>query len=91
MSKPLEFDRLLYPVEVAKILGVSLSWLAKARLNGTGPAFVKIGRAVRYGMSAVQAFIDGRRRKSTSEPPTEEEDDDKPPNNNKQNRRKKGG
>lgn len=84
-------ERLLYPIEVAKILGVSLSWLAKARLAGTGPGFVKIGRSVRYAMSAVRAYIDGRRRRSTSEPSPEEEDDDKPPKNSNQNRRKRGG
>ena len=41
-------DPLLHPKEAAKILNVSLSWLAKARLSGTGPRFVKIGRSVRY-------------------------------------------
>ena len=91
MLKRLEVDRLLYPIEVAKILGVSLSWLAKARLAGTGPGFVKIGRAVRYAMSAVEAYIDSRRRSSTSEP-EEEEDGDKPPDSNKNDsRRRKGG
>ena len=52
---------------VAKLLGVSLSWLAKSRLNGTGPRFIKIGRAVRYAMSAVREFILSRQRNSTSE------------------------
>jgi len=63
-----EFDPLLHPVQVAKLLGVSLSWLAKSRMNGTGPRFVKIGRAVRYAMSAVQEYINSRQRLSTSEP-----------------------
>ena len=40
-------DPLLHPSEAAKILNVSLSWLAKSRLSGNGPRFVKIGRAVR--------------------------------------------
>ena len=30
-------DPLLHPHDVAKILNVSLSWLAKARLQETGP------------------------------------------------------
>jgi predicted DNA-binding transcriptional regulator AlpA len=46
-----EIDPLLHPVQVAKLLGVSPSWLAKSRLNGTGPRFIKIGRAVRYALS----------------------------------------
>ena len=46
---------------------MSVSWLAKSRLNGTGPRFIKIGRAVRYAMSAVREFILSRLRTSTSE------------------------
>ena len=52
---------------IAKLLGVSISWLAKSRLNGTGPRFIKIGRAVRYAMSAVREYILSRQRNSTSE------------------------
>ena len=32
---------------------VSLSWLAKARMRGDGPPFIKIGRAVRYSEAAL--------------------------------------
>ncbi len=66
-AKSFEIDPLLHPVQVAKLLGVSLSWLAKSRLHGTGPRFVKIGRAVRYVQSAVRDFILSRQRSSTSE------------------------
>jgi predicted DNA-binding transcriptional regulator AlpA len=62
-----EIDPLLHPVQVAKLLAVSSSWLAKSRLNGTGPRFIKIGRAVRYAQSAVREFILSRQRVSTSE------------------------
>jgi hypothetical protein len=34
---------LLTPRETAKRLQVSLSWLAKARMRGDGPPFIKIG------------------------------------------------
>jgi predicted DNA-binding transcriptional regulator AlpA len=70
MNAPLktnDIDPLLHPPHVAKLLGVSESWLAKSRLNGTGPRFIKIGRAVRYAMSAVREFIKSRQRTSTSE------------------------
>ena len=61
-------DPLLHPKEVAKLLNVSVSWLAKSRMTGTGPRFVKVGgRAVRYAASAVREFIKGRGRSSTSE------------------------
>jgi predicted DNA-binding transcriptional regulator AlpA len=66
-AKTNEIDPLLHPVQVAKLLGVSLSWLAKSRMNGTGPRFVKIGRAVRYALSALQEYIKSRQRLSTSE------------------------
>jgi hypothetical protein len=36
-AKANEIDPLLHPAQVAKLLGVSLSWLAKSRLTGTGP------------------------------------------------------
>jgi predicted DNA-binding transcriptional regulator AlpA len=66
-AKSNEIDALLQPVEVAKLLGVSPSWLAKSRLTGTGPRFIKSGRAVRYARSAVREFILSRQRHSTSE------------------------
>jgi predicted DNA-binding transcriptional regulator AlpA len=66
-AKSNEIDPLLHPAQVATLLGVSISWLAKARLNGTGPRFIKIGRAVRYAVSAVREFILSRQRNSTSE------------------------
>jgi hypothetical protein len=36
-----EIDPLLHPTQVAKLLAVSPSWLAKSRLNGTGPRFCR--------------------------------------------------
>jgi predicted DNA-binding transcriptional regulator AlpA len=60
-------DPLLHSRDVAKLLGVSTSWLAKARLTGDGPRFVKIGRAVRYLESCVKEYIKARTRGSTSE------------------------
>jgi predicted DNA-binding transcriptional regulator AlpA len=62
-----KIDPLLHPAQVTKLLALSLSWLAKSRLNGTGPRFIKIGRAVRYAQSAVREFILSRQRVSTSE------------------------
>jgi predicted DNA-binding transcriptional regulator AlpA len=66
-AKNNEIDPLLHPGRVAKILDVSPSWLAKARMNGTGPRFIKIGRTVRYAQSAVREFILSRQRMSTAE------------------------
>ena len=66
-TKPGTPDALLHTSDVAKLLKVSLSWLAKARLSGTGPKYTKLGRAVRYAESAVRDFIKSRQRNSTSE------------------------
>lgn len=51
------------------LLGLSISRLQKARLDGSGPAFVKLGRAVRYRPSALRAFVEARDVRSTSETP----------------------
>ena len=60
-------DRLLTPEETAAALGVSISWLAKARLTGTGSRFVKIGRSVRYPETYIRDYVRQRTRSSTSE------------------------
>ena len=60
-------DELLPPPPAAKVLKVSLSWLAKARLRGDGPRYVKIGRSVRYPKSYIREYLRARTRNSTSE------------------------
>jgi excisionase family DNA binding protein len=58
---------LLTPKEAAKVLKVSLSWLAKARMRGDGPPFIKIGRNIRYAEAALLQWMKSRQRMSTSE------------------------
>jgi excisionase family DNA binding protein len=53
--------------EAAEYLGLSTSFLEKARLTGDGPKFVKIGRAVRYRISALDEFASAREAASTSQ------------------------
>jgi len=60
MSDATPLEPLLSPEETAKILSVSTSWLAKARMTGEGPEFVKIGRAIRYRMSSLLKFVQAR-------------------------------
>jgi predicted DNA-binding transcriptional regulator AlpA len=60
-------DVLLTPKEAAHYLRVSLSWLAKARMRGDGPAYVKVGRSVRYTEQALILWMKSRQRLSTSE------------------------
>ena len=58
-------ERLLLPEEAAEILNLSTSWLAKARMDGTGPEYVKFGRAVRYKRSGLLKFIQEQTRTNT--------------------------
>jgi predicted DNA-binding transcriptional regulator AlpA len=67
VTKANTIDALLHPAEAAKVLRLSVSWLAKSRLTGTGPRFVKMGRAVRYPESSLREFIKSRMKGSTSE------------------------
>jgi excisionase family DNA binding protein len=53
--------------EAAQYLRVSLSWLAKARMRGNGPVYVKVGRSVRYTEAALLQWMKSRQRMSTSE------------------------
>jgi hypothetical protein len=60
-------ERLLTPTETAKFLRVSPSWLAKARMTGNGPPFIKLGRSVRYEEGALALWMKSRLRLSTSQ------------------------
>ena len=53
--------------EAAALYGVSLSWLAKPRMSGDGPPFVKVGRSVRYTEAGLIQWAKSRQRLSTSE------------------------
>ena len=58
---------LLTTKEAAAELKVSESFLAKARMRGIGPAFIQLGRAVRYSRSALEAYKALQTRVSTSQ------------------------
>jgi predicted DNA-binding transcriptional regulator AlpA len=58
---------LLTPKEASKLLKVSLSWLAKARMRGDGPPYIRVGRAIRYAEAALLQWMKSRQRLSTSE------------------------
>jgi len=57
---------LLTPKEAAKLLKVSLSWLAKARMRGDGPPYIQVGRSIRYSEAALLQWMKSRQRRSTS-------------------------
>jgi predicted DNA-binding transcriptional regulator AlpA len=66
-SKSQGFIALLTPKEAAGLLKVSLSWLAKARMRGDGPPYIRIGRSIRYTEAALIQWMKERQRMSTSE------------------------
>jgi predicted DNA-binding transcriptional regulator AlpA len=56
---------LLTPKQAARKLNVSESWLAKRRLAGDGPSFVKSGKVVRYPLSSLEQWVKVHQRIST--------------------------
>ena len=56
----------LTPKQAAGLLSMSTSWLAKQRLKGGGPPYIKMGGAVRYSATVLQEWMKGRQRLSTS-------------------------
>jgi excisionase family DNA binding protein len=53
--------------EAANYLGLAVSTLNKLRCSGGGPAFFKLGRAVRYDLEDLKEWLASRRFRSTSE------------------------
>jgi predicted DNA-binding transcriptional regulator AlpA len=58
----------LPPRQFARLIGISESTLAKQRMRGDGPEFVKVGRSVRYSRDVGLAWMAAHTHRSTSEP-----------------------
>lgn len=65
-NRPTKAPVLLTPKEAARYLNVSVSWLAKRRLAGDGPPYLKLGGAVRYSEASLQQWMKAQQRISTS-------------------------
>ena len=57
---------LLTSKQAARRLNLSVSWLAKRRLAGDGPPYIKLGGAIRYAENSLQQWMKGQQRTSTS-------------------------
>ena len=57
---------LLTENDAATYLSMAVPTLRKWRVQGGGPVFLKLSRAVRYDMADLDAWIAERRRASTS-------------------------
>jgi hypothetical protein len=67
-SSASRLKRVLRPPDASDFIGLAVSTLAKMRLNGTGPDFVKLSpRAVGYTIEMLVDYAEKRRRKSTSD------------------------
>jgi hypothetical protein len=64
----LDLPTLFTAKEAAVRLKVSVSWLAKARMRGDGPPYIRIGRSIRYTDAATLQWMKSQQRLSTSEP-----------------------
>jgi predicted DNA-binding transcriptional regulator AlpA len=60
-------DILLDSFQAANWLSLSTSTLAKLRLTGKGPVYVKLGRRVAYRNDDLEAWVELHRVRSTSE------------------------
>ena len=63
---PTAIAALRTPKEAAQFLKLSTSWLAKARMRGDGPRYIKFGRAIRYSEADLLQWISSQRRSRTS-------------------------
>ena len=61
-------QRLLKENQAAELLSLEVSTLRRWRWAGTGPAFLKIGAAVRYDPAVLRSYLAERVRTSTSDP-----------------------
>ncbi len=57
---------LLNESQTAELLGISPATLRRWRWAGQGPAFRKLGGAVRYAMDDIEAYVTGSLRTSTT-------------------------
>lgn len=60
-------EQLLKPKALAERLGVTEGCLARWRLSGEGPRFIRAGRRIVYDPRDVQEWLDERRVSSTSQ------------------------
>ncbi|MBF58277.1 helix-turn-helix domain-containing protein [Halomonas sp. FeN2] len=67
MNTTASFPTLLDQKQVATYLGKSVAWCERSRWDGTGPRFIKVGRAVRYRADDVLAWLEANTRTNTSE------------------------
>lgn len=67
-GRRVQSDPIFRPPEAARFLGLSESTLAKMRMRGDGPPFVKLtSRACGYRLSSLEKYARDNERQSTSQ------------------------
>lgn len=59
---------LLNTDQAARLVGLSPRTLEKFRVQGNGPTYRKLNRAVRYARHDLEKWLERGRRRSTSDP-----------------------
>lgn len=67
MTNTIIFPRRIKDTEAAERLGLSVKTLRQWRRTGGGPAFLKLGNAVRYDVDALEAWAASRVNQNTSQ------------------------
>jgi predicted DNA-binding transcriptional regulator AlpA len=62
-----EIDPLLTPDAAGAVLGIARQTLARWRVEGKGPPYVKLGSRVAYRRAALNAWVLERERHSTTD------------------------
>ncbi len=57
-QSPIDLDALMAEVQAADFLRVSIRTLQAWRCRGAGPAFVRVGRSIRYRRRDLLAWIE---------------------------------
>jgi predicted DNA-binding transcriptional regulator AlpA len=60
-------SRRFRPAKAAEYLGISASTLAKWRMRGDPPAYLKLGKVVVYNQADLDRWLEACRRQSTSQ------------------------
>ncbi len=67
LNGAISLPRLMDQRDLAAYLGKSTAWCERARWAGEGPAFVKLGRHVRYRADDVLEWIEANTRTCSGE------------------------
>jgi predicted DNA-binding transcriptional regulator AlpA len=64
---PLDAERIVNAEAAAHMLGISSITLARWRVVGGGPKFLKLGRSVRYRLTDLETWLTKQQHENTSQ------------------------